>query len=194
MRISKQNLSQVKPQPGLVIPGEDLFALPERVLQFGTGVLLRGLPDYFIDKANREGIFNGRIVMVKSTAQGDANAFNNQDNLYTVCVRGVEKGNTIEETIINSSISRTLSAAGEWNEILACAHNLQMQVIISNTTEVGIAYSDDDISAAPPESFPGKLTAFLYERYKAFDGKPESGMVIIPTELITDNGNKLKEI
>mgnify|MGYP006184064525 CR=1 FL=1 len=31
-----------------------LFALPEKVLQFGTGVLLRGLPDYFIDKANKD--------------------------------------------------------------------------------------------------------------------------------------------
>ncbi len=33
-----------------------LFALPEKVLQFGTGVLLRGLPDYFIDKANKQGL------------------------------------------------------------------------------------------------------------------------------------------
>jgi tagaturonate reductase len=33
--------------------------LPERVLQFGTGVLLRALPDYFIDQANKKGIFNG---------------------------------------------------------------------------------------------------------------------------------------
>jgi len=32
-----------------------LFELPEKVLQFGTGVLLRGLPDYFIDKANKQG-------------------------------------------------------------------------------------------------------------------------------------------
>jgi tagaturonate reductase len=39
-------------------------------LQFGTGVLLRGLPDYFIDKANRQDIFNGRILVVKSTALG----------------------------------------------------------------------------------------------------------------------------
>lgn len=35
------------------LPKASLFALPEKVLQFGTGVLLRGLPDYFVDKANR---------------------------------------------------------------------------------------------------------------------------------------------
>jgi len=51
------------------IPGEEIFELPEKVLQFGTGVLLRGLPDYYIDKANRHGIFNGRVVIVKSTSQ-----------------------------------------------------------------------------------------------------------------------------
>ena len=74
------------------IPSEDLFELPEKVLQFGTGVLLRGLPDYFIDKANRQGIFNGRIVVVKSTSKGDTSAFEKQDGLYTVCVRGLQNG------------------------------------------------------------------------------------------------------
>ena len=51
------------------LPEAAQLALPEKVLQFGTGVLLRGLPDYLIDKANRQGIFNGRIVVVKSTAR-----------------------------------------------------------------------------------------------------------------------------
>ena len=60
-------------------------------MQFGTGVLLRGLPDYFIDKANKQGIFNGRIVVVKSTDGGDATAFKKQDGLYTICVRGIEE-------------------------------------------------------------------------------------------------------
>ena len=55
-----------------VVPDEEILELPERVLQFRTGMLLRGLPDYFIDKANRMGIFNGGIVMVKTTSRGDA--------------------------------------------------------------------------------------------------------------------------
>src|SRR5687768_3483239 len=68
------------------VPDPAIFDLPEKVLQFGTGVLLRGLPDYFIDKANRKGIFNGRIVVVKSTSQGDTSGFEKQDGLYTICV------------------------------------------------------------------------------------------------------------
>ncbi len=87
MQLSKKTLKEISPREGLTIPDEKLFALPEKVLQFGTGVLLRGLPDYFIDKANRQGIFNGRIVIIKSTATGGADAFDSQDGLYTLCVK-----------------------------------------------------------------------------------------------------------
>lgn len=194
IQLSKQNIKNVAAQPGLIIPDEKLFILPERVLQFGTGVLLRGLPDYFIDKANRAGMFNGRIVVVKSTSKGGTDAFCQQDCLYTTCIRGVEDGKKIDETIINSSISRVLSAHEDWNTILQCAHDPDMQIIISNTTEVGIVLSEDDIRSLPPHSFPGKLLAFLFERYKAFRGSNESGMIIIPTELITENGTKLRSI
>ncbi|TCJ14229.1 tagaturonate reductase [Flaviaesturariibacter flavus] len=176
------------------VPDEAIFELPEKVLQFGTGVLLRGLPDYFIDKANHKGIFNGRIVVVKSTAQGDTKDFDRQDGLYTLCIRGVENGEKVEALEVNSSISRVLSAVEQWEEILECAHNADMQVIISNTTEVGIELVQDDVRHHPPKSYPGKLLAFLYERYRAFEGSASSGMVIVPTELIPDNGTKLQAI
>lgn len=194
MQLSKQVIERISAQQGLTIPDKRIFDLPEKVLQFGTGVLLRGLPDYFIDKANREGIFNGRVVVVKSTSNGGTDAFGKQDGLYTLCVKGINNNRKAEETIINASISRVLSATDEWKEILQCAHNPAMQVIISNTTEVGIVLSDDDIKSNPPHSFPGKLLAFLYERYRVLGGSDETGMVIIPTELITDNGAKLRAI
>lgn len=194
MQLSKENLKKIDPQPELSLPGEQLFELPEKVLQFGTGVLLRGLPDYFIDKANKQGIFNGRVVVVKSTSKGGTDSFEKQDGLYTICVRGIEENKKIEENSINAAISRVLSASDDWKEILKCAHDPEMQLIISNTTEVGIVLTYDDITSAPPHSFPGKLLAFLYERYKAFNGNEESGMVIVPTELIVNNGDKLKEI
>src|SRR6478672_12851639 len=119
MILSRYTLKNINSQ-SVILPDEELFELPEKVLQFGTGVLLRGLPDYFIDKANRQGIFNGRIVVVKSTSQGDSSAFDKQDGLYTLCVRGLDGGKKVEENIINSSISRVLSAKSEWSEILKC--------------------------------------------------------------------------
>jgi tagaturonate reductase len=191
--LSRAELENIR-TPHVKKPGPALFGLPEKVLQFGTGVLLRGLPDYFIDKANRQGIFNGRIVVIKSTDSGDSGVFDRQDGLYTLCIRGLENGRKAEENIICSAISRVLSASHQWQEILRCAHNPDMQIVISNTTEVGIQLVEEDIRQSPPSSFPGKLLAFLYERFKAFQGSPDSGMVIVPTELIVGNGKKLADI
>jgi tagaturonate reductase len=176
------------------LPSEKVLALPEKVLQFGTGVLLRGLPDHFIDKANKQGIFNGRIVVVKSTSNGGTDAFDKQDGLYTLVERGVENGQLCENYVINASISRVVSAKEAWNEILACAENPAMELIISNTTEVGIALVESDAHTDQPVSFPGRLLAFLEHRYKTFNGSRDAGMVIIPTELLVDNGVLLKNI
>jgi tagaturonate reductase len=193
MILTRYNLKKID-VPGLVVPDEQLFDLPEKVLQFGTGVLLRGLPDYFIDKANREGIFNGRILVVKSTDTGSTSDFERQDGLYTLYIKGIENGREVNEQIINSSISRVLSATKDWETILRAAHNPHLQVIISNTTEIGIQLVQDDIMRHPPVSFPGKLLALLYERYKAFGASDKSGLIIVPTELIVDNGKKLESI
>lgn len=193
MILSRFTLKNIQ-KDNIDVPAESVFELPEKVLQFGTGVLLRGLPDYFIDKANKQGIFNGRIVVVKSTDAGDAGVFDKQDGLYTLCVRGIDNGQKTEENIICGSISRVLSAKEEWSKVLQCAYNPEMNIILSNTTEVGIQLVHDDIGKYPPVSYPGKLLAFLHERYKAFKGSPESGMVIVPTELIPDNGKKLEAI
>jgi tagaturonate reductase len=192
MQLSKNNLAKITGQPAIV--SENLFNLPEKVVQFGTGVLLRALPDYFIDKANKQGLFNGRVVVVKSTDGSDADAFTRQNNLYTICVRGIENSVAIKENIVNTAISRVLNAKSEWSQVLSCAHNKNLQTIISNTTEVGLRLQEDSIAANPPVSFPGKLLAFLYERYTAFNGAADAGMVIVPTELITDNGTLLKNI
>jgi len=193
MKLSRYTLKNI-PEELVTRPNKELFDLPEKVLQFGTGRLLRGLPDYFIDKANREGTFNGRIVVVKSTTKGDATAFEKQDGLYTICERGIEQGEKIEDNIISSAISRVLIAQDEWDEVLKCAHNEHLNLIISNTTEVGIRQINDNIQRYPPVSFPGKLLSFLYERFTVFKGSKESGLVIVPTELIPDNGKKLEAI
>lgn len=194
MQLSKTIIASIKEDPVLSVPSAAQLELPEKVLQFGTGVLLRGLPDYFIDKANKQQLFNGRVVVVKSTDTGGADAFETQDGLYTICVRGLEDGKQVNEYIVNSSISRVLSAKSQWLQILEVAQSPQLEVIISNTTEMGIVMSDDKITDQPPASFPGKLLGVLYERFKAFNGSRESGLVIIPTELIIDNGRQLKDI
>lgn len=193
--LNKESLINSSFYKELQLPPSNFEKLPVKVLQFGTGVLLRGLPDYFIDKANRAGVFNGRVVVVKSTSTGKTDGFNEQDALYTVCVKGIENGKEVEEFILNSAIKEVLSAKENWQGIMQYALDPQLEVVISNTTEVGIVYDKKDtISAQPPNSFPAKLLVFLLERFKHFDGSKESGLVIVPTELISNNGSKLKEI
>ena len=192
MILSKENLQQVAAS-AVSLPTAGLFELPEKVLQFGTGVLLRGLPDYFIDKANRAGVFNGRVVVVKSTNKGDLSDFSRQDNLYTLCVRGLEQGEAVEENIISSAISRVIAADADWSSILDLALSKDLEVIISNTTEVGLSLVEESIAQNPPVSFPAKLVAILHKRYEML--QEEAGhLVIVPTELIPDNGGKLKTI
>lgn len=194
MKLNKANLIKFDQPSNITVPPLDIFELPEKVLQFGTGVLLRGLPDYFIDKANRQGIFNGRIVVVKSTSKGGISEFDQQNCLYTICIRGIANQEKIEENIISSSISRVLDASREWDKILEFASSPDLEVIISNTTEIGIKLVEDQITECPPISFPGKLLAVLHRRYERFAGDKTKGLVILPTELIPDNGRKLKEI
>src|SRR3954451_21202511 len=107
MQLSKEIISQIT---GAEVPHASYFDLPEKVIQFGTGVLLRGLPDYYIDKANKRGVFNGRIVVVKSTGNNDTDEFKKQDCLYTQCVCGIQKGAQVNQNIVNASISRVLGA------------------------------------------------------------------------------------
>ncbi|WP_439556520.1 tagaturonate reductase [Dyadobacter sp.] len=190
----REKLRQLRNHPGVIVPPDTVFQLPEKVLQFGTGAFLRGLSDFFIDKANRQGVFNGRIVVVKSTSKGDLKAFERQNNLYTLCTRGTVDGKPAAENIISSAISRVIYAKTQWSLVLDLARNPAISIVISNTTETGIQLVQDDIYQWPPVSFPGKLLAFLYARYVAFSGSPERGVVIIPTELITDNGRKLEAI
>lgn len=154
---------------------------------------MRGLPDFYIDKANKQGIFEGSIVIVKST-DGSTDGFAAQDNLYTVAVRGMQQGKPVEELTTVTAVSRVLSAQSQWSEILKIAKSPSLRVIISNTTEVGLTYVEESVFDTPPKSFPGKLTAFLYERFKDVGGSRNRGLVVIPTELVTDNGLKLREM
>jgi tagaturonate reductase len=172
---------------------DSYFSFPEKVLQFGTGVLLRGLVDYLIDKANKQGVFEGRVVVVKST-DGEVSEFTNQDNLYTTHIKGIAAGELINSSLVNTSISRVLQSNAEWQEILKTVHQPALQIIISNTTEVGIQYVEESIATGVPASYPGKLLAVLWERYQYFKGAPDTGFVIVPTELVVNNGQLLEEI
>ena len=169
-------------------------ALPERVLQFGTGAFLRGFVDGIVDDANRAGRFDGRVVMVGSTGSGRAHALAEQDGLYTLCVRGLRDGQPVDETHVVTSISRALAASDEWDAVLELARSPGLQLVVSNTTEVGIVDDPDDRrDLDPPRSFPGKLASALAERAEAFD-YAGGDLTVLPCELIEGNGDRLRRL
>lgn len=183
------------PPPALHAPERSLLDLPERAVQFGTGGFLRGFVDFFVDAANRQGRFLGRIVAISSTGSVRDRSLNEQDGFYTLVVQGVEAGQAKQEHWIIASVSRAVSAPNDWNSVLRLAHNPDLELVFSNTTEVGIAADpSDSASSCPPRSFPGKLTRFLFERAQHFDFALDRGVVVVPCELIENNGDRLREI
>jgi len=175
------------------IPGH--AELPERILQFGTGAFLRGFVDAIIDEANRQGHFAGRAVAVSSTGSERTQLFNEQDGLFTVCIQGIEDGEVIDRCRVVGSVSRALSAATHWSDVLGVARSPHLEYVISNTTEVGISLDPADrLDATPPLSFPAKLTALLHERAIAFDFRPDRGVIVLCCELIENNGDRLRDL
>ena len=78
---------------------------PVKVLQFGEGNFLRGFVDYMIDVANEKGVFDGSVAIVKPIAYGNLNMFHEQENQYTVVLRGKEDGAEKVETRVITSIA-----------------------------------------------------------------------------------------
>lgn len=77
---------------------------------------------------------------------------------------------------------------------LQVAENPDLRFVFSNTTEAGLLFRKEDrLEDRPQASFPGKLTAFLYHRFKAFAGDEQKGLIILPCELVEHNGDRLKE-
>ncbi|MDO4284500.1 MAG: tagaturonate reductase [Eubacteriales bacterium] len=163
---------------------------PERVLQFGEGNFLRAFADCWFDLMNERAGFNGKVVVSQPIAPGLADKINAQEGLYTLLLRGMENGESVDRRRVISAISRCLNPYEDYQALLDCAKNPDLRFLVSNTTEAGIVY-DPACGAkdTPPSSFPAKLTVFLHERYQT--GLP--GFIILSCELIDHNGDELKK-
>ena len=167
---------------------------PVKVLQFGEGNCLRGFVDYMIDIANEKGEFDGDIVLVKPIEFGSLERFGRQDCQYTVSLRGITDGRAEVKNRIVTAVSDTVAAYEDYEKYTDYAKLDSLRFVVSNTTEAGIVYNEDDrFEYNPPHTFPGKLTKFLYERFAHFEGAMDKGLVMLPVELIDDNGIHLKE-
>lgn len=168
---------------------------PEKVLQFGEGNFLRAFVDRFFDLANERTGWNGKVVMVQPIdgAYGFADGINAQDCLYTVYLRGRVNGEKVDEARVISSCSRCINPyrPDDYAAMMQVACSDDLEIIVSNTTEAGIAYDPScQPTDEPPASFPAKLAQVLHARWLA--GKP--GVIVLSCELIDNNGAELLRI
>ena len=167
---------------------------PVKVVQFGEGNFLRAFVDYMVDIANEKTDFNGSIVLIKPIPFGSLENFRKQDNRYTVLLRGLKDGKPYEETRVITSVSGTVDTASEYETYAGLAKIDTLRFVVSNTTEAGIVLDETDLfEACPPKTFPGKLCKFLFERAEHFGYAPDKGLIMLPVELIDDNGIMLKK-
>ena len=166
---------------------------PVRILQIGDGNFLRAFADWMIDVANGARLFNGQVTMAQPLARGIADLMNAQDGLYTVLLRGVQAGVAVDSRRVVSCVEKVLNPYAQWGAMLATASDTSLRFVISNTTEAGIAYTEEAlIDGQCPAGFPAKVTALLLARFKALGGTAQTGLVFLPCELIEANGSKLR--
>lgn len=169
---------------------------PTRIMQFGEGNFLRAFVDWQIDHLNKENDLQAGVAVIRPIDYDTLPLLNTQDGLYTSIIRGIdESGEAVEQIRIIDCINEEIPVYKEFERYMALAESPDIKLIFSNTTEAGIEFIDTDkLNDVPAAAFPAKLTQWLHHRYQHFAGSEESGLIIIPCELIDYNGDKLKEI
>ena len=170
---------------------------PVKVLQFGEGNFLRAFFDWMIEEANHKGVTDASIAVVspRFKVNDTISTLKNQDGMYHVCLEGIENGEPKQTTTLITSVADAFSPVEEPNKYLTYITSPELRFVVSNTTEAGIRYD----SASPislydaSSSFPAKITALLYERFRHFEGDPSKGLIFLCCELIEDNGSLLRE-
>lgn len=167
---------------------------PERVIQFGEGNFLRAFVDWIISQINERTDFNGSVVVVQPIEKGLVDMLNSQDGLYHVNLQGMEKGQTVNSYRLIDVVSRAINPYRDFDDYEKLAELPDVRFVVSNTTEAGIAFDAScRLSDRPASSYPGKLTQLLYHRFRYFNGDPHKGLIIMPCELIFQNGHVLKK-
>lgn len=157
----------------------------EKIIQFGEGGFLRGFADWMIQTVNEKTDFSGGVTVVQPIKNGMCDTLSKQGCVYTHICRGAE-GVDIKKIDV---ITRCVKPYDDFFEYLSLAENPDFRFVISNTTEAGIRFSEDDkITDRPAESFPAKLTQLLIKRFESGLG----GFVFLPCELIEKTAKPLR--
>ncbi len=170
-------------------------SLPVRILQFGEGNFLRAFADYMIDRMNADCHYRSGVAVVQPIKQGTVGLLQKQDNLYHHIARGLVSGKPVSHIRLISCVQQSLNPFTDKAAYEALALLPELKIVVSNTTEAGIAFAEDDKPArgSLAGTFPGKVAQLLWRRFKHFNGAEDKGLCFLPVELIEKNGDKLRE-
>ena len=164
-------------------------------IQFGEGNFLRAFVDYCIQILNDKTSFSGKVNIIQPLPEGTIEQLKIQNGKYNLFHEGIIQGKTIRDRMQINCVKQMNNPYQEFDQFLELAENENLTFVFSNTTEAGIVLdTKDQFTEKPPRSFPGKLTRLLHHRYKTFNGDPSKVLHIMPSELIEQNGTKLKKI
>jgi tagaturonate reductase len=169
------------------------------ILQFGTSRFLQAHVDLFVSEAAERGEALGGITVVQSTGN-PASTRRTQAMAraegFQVIVRGLSGGQPVEANKTCRSVREAFHAASDWPAVRERVRG-PVQVIVSNTGDSGWALAHEDGAgllagtAAAPASFAAKLLVLLHDRWQA---QPEAGLTLLPCELVSRNGERLREL
>ncbi len=160
-----------------------------KILQYGEGNFLRTFVDAYFDTLNKNGEGMYEVNIVKPIPFGSLERFEKQKNKYHIVLRGQKEGRAVEDVYKIDSLVNVIDPFVDMDSYIALATDKDLKIIVSNTTEAGICYHDNDKMDGFAEiTYPAKLTKFLYARYAA----GLDGVYLLPVELIEDNAVALK--
>ena len=163
----------------------------KKILQIGEGNFLRAFAEDYIQKANEDGLFEKEVVICQPRTNTKViNALKAQKNEYSVVLSGRFGGEVINGRRKITCVSQCIDTQSEYKKLEELFCSDELEIVISNTTESGICFDENEIFEKTPNmNFPARVTNLLYQRFKS--GK--EGIVFLPVELIEDNAQTLKK-
>lgn len=165
------------------------------ILQIGTGNFLRGFSCWMVQKMIDRNLIDSKVHMVQTHGEKLPQAFADQGNKFHVLEQGLENGSSVSRVTLIDCVKEAINANQEPEAFYSLAENPNLKFVISNTTEAGIVFEKEERPKIGeiPNSFPAKMTAFMFYRFNQFEGNPDKGLIFLPCELIENNAAKLKE-